>query len=1001
MPLPPPTAVPSADDATADDLIFLLSIVGNPNRIIAEQEKKQQQLTQQQINGSSSSSSSSSRSKNTVKASTCGENNTPSEWWQSVLATLPSQRRQIIMALQELANTYHKWSSQHSLVANTNNDRIDDDRQASGNNSTAALEEIDALEKLEQIASNIREYITSYLEAMKDYKHAVQLFWINHIKSNSNDHANISQLSQIGYQLSLQLIKQLLWDEELAQTAIIQLLNEELYTPNNHESIIIHKLNTWANAMSSMIQIDKSFWKFVEREVYDETTELENNNNHDDNDDDTPQLLNGESSSQIVDLEMLLVKSIQHVEEQVGGTGTCCVDSCDDVSKQTLSLHEDILKSSSVEGAVKEFFNYSPSPQDESNKLSSLSSNTTTRKRRPPITSILVTGQEGCGKTHLLDTIQRQQRRQQQQQQQRRIKETDTAPEDHHHSSTDSVRIIRPKYPVDLVGSSIGSSEDRLIALFSYAYDIISTWKNTSSSSSSSTGKYTKCLVMLDDVDKLLSLSDDTHNTGGGLSESSSTTHSAHYFVGRRCKALYLSILDSLRDKYSNNNGHILLLCTSRIRCDEIVSRFDKVFVKREPDDEQRREMILSCLAADDDDVERSIELEQDTNELLSLIVHHATGKSAFEISQCCRKVLLTCAEASSSIGQCNSILRRRLECLDNIIQAAPPPSLRSGSLDGVVDMKVLTPDELESRILHDSDGQITLPLFGSDAKRAYESLMNVVITPLCRSNEIVELLYGGNTADTDGCSKQKHAKPIRVGALLIGGPGVGKTSLAYHCASVAATMARGVTLLDVSCTSLIHKELGGSERAVQQLFSAVRAAAPCILLLDGIENIAPCRGNDNTSEGTMDRVLSMFLTEMDGIETGKPSGNVAVIGITYDANLIDPSLCRPGRLEKTIPLGMPDTEARKELVRREIRSMNLDFTSADYFDPKNEEELSKFVAIESAGMSAVEVIAICKEASMECLREVKFIVTNPTEPPSLRYKHFKCAVNKMKGRER
>ena len=944
----PPTAVPSADDATADDLIFLLSIVGNPNQIIAEQEKKQKSTQQHD----------SSRLYDAAKVSKSGENNTPSAWWQSVLATLPSQRRQLIMALQELANNYHKWS-QHSLA--NENDRIDD-RQASSN---AALDEIGELvEKIEQIASNIRNYSTSYLESIKDYKHAIQLFWINHIDSNNDDCENISQLSQIGYQLSSQLIQQLLWDEELVQNVITQLLNEELYTPN-HETIIIHKLKTWASAMSSMIQIDKSFWKFVEREVYDET-ELENNSEE-------PRLLNGEASSQVVDIETL-TKSIQ-VKVQVEGSDAC-TNSCEDFCNQTVSLHEGVVNSSSVERAVKEFFKYSPSLHEESKQLSK-----TTRKR-PLITSVLVTGQEGCGKTHLLDTIQRQHR------QQTSIKETT------------SIRIIRPKYPVDLVGSSIGSSEDRLIALFSYAHDVISTCKNTSSSPY----KYTKCLVMLDDVDKLLSLSDDAHNTGG-LADSSSVTNSAHYFVGRRCKALFLSILDSLREKDSSNYGHIFLLCTSRSFCDEIVSRFDKVFVKREPDDDQRREMILACLAADDRIDERGTELEQDTNddidEILSLVVHHSTGKSAFEISQCCRKVLLICAEASSPIDKCSSILRRRLICLDNMIQAAPPPSLRGGSLDGVVDMKVVTPEELESRIIHDSNGEISLPLFGLDAKRAYESLMNVVVTPLCRSNDIVELLYGGNMADAPDGSMQAYIKPIKVGALLIGGPGVGKTSLAYHCASVAASMARGITLLDVSCTSLIHKELGGSERAVQQLFSAVRAAAPCILLLDGIENIAPCRGNDNTSEGTMDRVLSMFLTEMDGIETGKPSGNVAVIGITYDANLIDPSLRRPGRLEQTIPLGMPDTEARTELVRREIRNMNLDFTSAEYFDPKNEEELSRFVAIESVAMSAVEVIAICKEASMECLREVEFNVTNPTEPPSLRYKHFKRAVNKIKGRER
>ena len=62
---------------------------------------------------------------------------------------------------------------------------------------------------------------------------------------------------------------------------------------------------------------------------------------------------------------------------------------------------------------------------------------------------------------------------------------------------------------------------------------------------------------------------------------------------------------------------------------------------------------------------------------------------------------------------------------------------------------------------------------------------------------------------------------------------------------------------------------------------------------------------------------------------------------------------------------------------------------------------LNEAFSVESVGMSAVEVIAICKEASMEYLREIDFATTNLAEPPSLRYKHFKRAVNKMKGRGR
>jgi SpoVK/Ycf46/Vps4 family AAA+-type ATPase len=271
---------------------------------------------------------------------------------------------------------------------------------------------------------------------------------------------------------------------------------------------------------------------------------------------------------------------------------------------------------------------------------------------------------------------------------------------------------------------------------------------------------------------------------------------------------------------------------------------------------------------------------------------------------------------------------------------------------------------------------------------------MNVVITPLCRSDEIRALLYGGG-----GQEVGIQAQTIRVGALLAGGPGVGKTSLVYHCAALAAKMSR-VSLLEVSATSLVHKELGGSERAVRRLFTAVRAAAPCILLIDGIECVAPKRGNDNTSEGTMDRVLSTFLTEMDGIESGEGNGivssNIGVVGITHNPKLIDPALLRPGRLEKTITLEAPDYDARKEIAARQIAEVDFDFTQAGYFDAKSKDDVSNYVAMESAGMSAVEVIAICREASMVCLRELNFEVTTK---PLLTSAHFKVAVSTMKGK--
>ena len=212
---------------------------------------------------------------------------------------------------------------------------------------------------------------------------------------------------------------------------------------------------------------------------------------------------------------------------------------------------------------------------------------------------------------------------------------------------------------------------------------------------------------------------------------------------------------------------------------------------------------------------------------------------------------------------------------------------------------------------------------------------------------------------------------------MLSGEPGSGKSAIAYHCAAVAAGIDPSIRLLDVSCTSLIHKEVGGSERNLSRLFQAARTASPCILVLDGIENIAPVRGNDNTTEGTMDRLLSTLLTEMDGIGSGNVSSSagkhhcVAVIGITHNPpTWIDPALRRPGRLEKCLSMEAPDFNARRDIILKELEGMSIDFSGASFFEPKNQESLADFIAMQSHGRTAAEIISFCKNASIIAMRE-------------------------------
>jgi len=830
-----------------------------------------------------------------------------------------------------------------------------------GNNSIEEGNHL-VVEKIENSANNLREFQSIYSDSYDAYRDFLTSFWVRENRPSDEPGA---QLENIGGQLASDLLSQLEWEvHELCVRAISNFLDEDLYDilnkllqrdvrvghtlsrrtihskNQNLEQSSSNTLRLWADAMNRMIKIDKSFWKFVECEVHDEIELMENEN---------PQLLNDQPSSVFV--------SFNDIAQDGRDMGSRVADGNNGVNGRC-EFHSSILPFGSVDEVMDSFLNQSTCSGEESNYW---------QNKNSPITTVLVVGEEGCGKTHMLDSIHRN------------IEAHSSESLSGKDKNKISVTVIRPNFPMDLIGSTIGSSEDRLISLFSYASHVIS---------SSSTHRSQNCVILLDDIDKIFSLAG---ATDGGFSGALTN-------VSRRCKALFLSTVDAFRDSSpsSNDDGHLLLLCTARSSCEELAGRFDGKFVRGLPDELQRRHMILTCLTNDNDDssANQGVQLEEGIDEILSLVVHHSAGRSTYELSQCCRNAILA-ESANGGSNEGKTGLETRLRILDTMFQSISPQSLRGGSLDGIVDMTIFTPEELQSKITTDSNGEVKSPLLGAEAQRAYDALMNVLITPLCRSDEIRDLLYGNSEQSID-----QIAKPIRVGALLAGKPGVGKTSLAYHVASVAAKMSR-VTLLDVSCTSLIHKEIGGSERAVQKLFAAVRAAAPCILLLDGIENVSPRRGNDNTSEGTMDRVLSTFLIEMDGIETGGNtdiSGNVAVIGVTHNPDLIDPSLLRPGRLEKIITLGPLDYEARTELVVQHIKDLDINFESAGYFDPKNKTDLSRLVALESAGMSAVEVIAICREASMECLRERDFEI-EANMKPTLKIDHFKRAIKIMKGK--
>jgi len=160
-------------------------------------------------------------------------------------------------------------------------------------------------------------------------------------------------------------------------------------------------------------------------------------------------------------------------------------------------------------------------------------------------------------------------------------------------------------------------------------------------------------------------------------------------------------------------------------------------------------------------------------------------------------------------------------------------------------------------------------------------------------------------------------------GFLLYGPPGCGKTLLGKATAHNLREEIRKSTGVDrseffmhVKGPEILNMWVGESERQVRDLFAQCREKASdgalAFLFIDEAESILGTR-RAGRYQGILSTLVPMFCTEMDGIE---PLQNVVVILASNRADLIDPAILRPGRIDRKIRVRRPDEEGARAIYR-------------------------------------------------------------------------------------
>lgn len=149
----------------------------------------------------------------------------------------------------------------------------------------------------------------------------------------------------------------------------------------------------------------------------------------------------------------------------------------------------------------------------------------------------------------------------------------------------------------------------------------------------------------------------------------------------------------------------------------------------------------------------------------------------------------------------------------------------------------------------------------------------------------------------------------IPKGVLLVGPPGTGKTLLARAVAGEA-----GAPFLSISGSDFVEMYVGVGASRVRDLFDQAKKKSPAIVFIDEIDAVGRQRGTGmGGGHDEREQTLNQLLVEMDGFGTNE---GVIIIAATNRPDVLDPALLRPGRFDRQVTVGRPDTKGREEILK-------------------------------------------------------------------------------------
>lgn len=188
-------------------------------------------------------------------------------------------------------------------------------------------------------------------------------------------------------------------------------------------------------------------------------------------------------------------------------------------------------------------------------------------------------------------------------------------------------------------------------------------------------------------------------------------------------------------------------------------------------------------------------------------------------------------------------------------------------------------------------------------------------------------------------------------GLLLEGPPGTGKTLLAQAIAHEV-----GASFYSSSGAAFAELFVGVGASRVRTLFQNARKQEMAVIFIDEVDALAGKRKAHGGEE--TEKTLTELLVQLDG---GLNNGGILFIAATNRKDMLDEAFLRPGRIDYTFEVPLPDTQGRREIMDIHTRGKAMAANVAASLD---------VIAESTSGFSGAQISALFTTASKRAVRE-------------------------------